>query len=90
MSTSITIYTYQQYHIRGLFGGDFNLAAWQIFIGSPNLNPAILAHTRNELIYLPFHQIKMTPTLLLNKSPNIQLAIKSTYTVYDPSNKWQA
>ena len=30
-----------KYRIRGLFGGDFNLAVWQIFIGSPNLNHAI-------------------------------------------------
>ena len=39
------------------------------------------SHTRNKLIYLPFRQIKMMPTLFLNKSPNIQLANKSTYTV---------
>ena len=24
------------YRIRGLFGGDFNLAVWRIFTGSPN------------------------------------------------------
>ena len=30
------------YHVRGLFGGDFNLAVWRIFIGSPNLNYAVL------------------------------------------------
>ena len=30
------------YHIRGLFGGDFNLVVWQIFVGSPNLNYAIV------------------------------------------------
>ena len=33
------------YHIHGLFGGDFNLAVWQIFIGSPNLNHAVLTRT---------------------------------------------
>ena len=33
------------YHIHGLFGGDFNLAVWQIFIGSPNLNHAVLPRT---------------------------------------------
>ena len=32
------------YCIRGLFGGDFNLPIWQIFIGSPNLY--YLAHTK--------------------------------------------
>ena len=30
------------YRIRGLFGGDFNLAVWQITSESPNLNRAIL------------------------------------------------
>ena len=34
-----------KYHIRGLFGGDFNLAVWRIFIGLPNLNYAILTRT---------------------------------------------
>ena len=29
------------YCIRDLFGGDLNLAVWQIFIGPPNLNNAI-------------------------------------------------
>ena len=33
------------YRIRGLFGGDFNLAVWRIFIGSPNLNYAVLTRT---------------------------------------------
>ena len=33
------------YCIRGLFGGDFNLAVWQIFVGSPNLNHAVLTRT---------------------------------------------
>ena len=33
------------YCIRGLFGGDFNLAVWQIFIGSPNLNHAVFTCT---------------------------------------------
>ena len=33
------------YRIHGLFGGDFNLAVWRIFIGSPNLNHAVLTHT---------------------------------------------
>ena len=33
------------YHIRGLFGGDFNLVVWRIFIGSPNLNYAVLTPT---------------------------------------------
>ena len=33
------------YHIRGLFGSDFNLVVWQIFIGSLNLNYAILTFT---------------------------------------------
>ena len=30
------------YCIRGLLGSDLNLAVWQIFIGLPNLNNAIL------------------------------------------------
>ena len=30
------------YHIRGLFGGDFNLAVWQITSESPNLSRVIL------------------------------------------------
>ena len=34
-----------KYRIHGLFGGDFNLAVWQIFIGSPNLNHAVLTCT---------------------------------------------
>ena len=40
------------YHICGLFGGDFNLAVWQIFIGSPNLNHAVLTrtHEMNQFI----------------------------------------
>ena len=33
------------YCICGLFGGDFNLAVWQIFITSPNLNHAFLTRT---------------------------------------------
>ena len=33
------------YRIHGLFGGDFNLAVWRIFIGSPNLNHAVLTCT---------------------------------------------
>ena len=33
------------YRIRGLFGSDFNLAVWQIFVGSPNLNHAVLTCT---------------------------------------------
>ena len=32
-------------YIHGLFGGDLNLAVWQIFIGLPNLNHAVLTHT---------------------------------------------
>ena len=30
------------YRIRGLFGGDFNLVVWRIFIDTPNLKHAIL------------------------------------------------
>ena len=30
------------YHIWGLFGDDFNLLVWRIFIGLPNLNYTIL------------------------------------------------
>ena len=33
------------YRICGLFGGDFNVAVCQIFIGSPNLNHAVLTRT---------------------------------------------
>ena len=33
------------YRICGLFGGDFNLAVWRFFIGSPNLNYAVLTRT---------------------------------------------
>ena len=40
------VYIYSNlYRIRGLFGGDFNLAVWQIFIGLPNLNHAVLTRT---------------------------------------------
>ena len=69
-----------KYCIHGLFGGDFNLTVWQIFIGLPNLNYTVVTPT-HETNYLPFCQIKMTPTLFFNKSPNIQLANKSTYMV---------
>ena len=70
-------------HIRGLFGGDFNLVVWWIFIGLPNLNHAVLTrtHEMNWFTYLPFCQIKMTSTLFLNKLPNIRLSNKSTYTI---------
>ena len=37
------------YRIRGLFGGDFNLAVWRITSESPNLNRAILK--LNQLLY---------------------------------------
>ena len=37
--------TFSIYRIRGLFGGDFNLAVWQKFIGLPNLNHAVLTRT---------------------------------------------
>ena len=37
--------SYILYRIRGLFGSDFNLAVWQIFIGLPNLNHVILTRT---------------------------------------------
>ena len=33
------------YRISGLFGGDFNLAAWQIFIALPNSNHVVLTLT---------------------------------------------
>ena len=41
------------YHICGLFGGDFNLAVWRIFIGLPNLNHAVLTrtHEMNQFIF---------------------------------------
>ena len=45
-----------KYRMHGLFGGDFNLAVWQIFIGSPNLSCTIVTPTHE--IYLPFCQIK--------------------------------
>ena len=32
------------YRIHGLFGGNFNLAVWRIFIDLPNLNHTILTH----------------------------------------------
>ena len=35
----------KNYRIRGLFGGDFNLGVWRIFIWSPNLNHTILSRT---------------------------------------------
>ena len=35
----------KEYCTRGLFGGDFNLAVWQIFIGSPSLNHTVLTRT---------------------------------------------
>ena len=35
----------KEYRICGLFGSDFNLAVWQIFIGLPNLNHAVLTRT---------------------------------------------
>ena len=31
------------YHIRGIFGGDFNLAVWRFFVCPPNLNNANIA-----------------------------------------------
>ena len=31
-----------KYRIRGIFGGDFNLAVWRITSESPNLSHAIL------------------------------------------------
>ena len=40
------------YRIRGLFGGDFNLAVWRISIGSPNLNHAVSTHTYTKCINL--------------------------------------
>ena len=33
------------YCIHGLFGSDFNLAVWQIFIGPTNLNYTVLTPT---------------------------------------------
>ena len=40
-----TNFGFQAIHIRDLFGGDFNLAVWQIFIGWSNLNYAVLTPT---------------------------------------------
>ena len=59
----------ENFYNSGLTGENFNLA---IFTGSINLNYAVLTSTR---------KIKITLTLFLNKSPNIRLANKSTYTV---------
>ena len=42
---NFTAKAYQIYRTRGLFGGDFNLAVWQIFIGSPNFNHTVLTLT---------------------------------------------
>ena len=36
---------YIDYRICGLFGSNFNLAVWSNFIGSPNLNYAVLTPT---------------------------------------------
>ena len=44
-STNDFCYTLAMYCIRGLFGCAFNLAVWQIFIGLPNLNHAVLTRT---------------------------------------------
>ena len=44
----LSIFAFEQitkYRIRGLFGGDFNLTVWRIFIGLPNLNHTILTRT---------------------------------------------
>ena len=51
-----------QYHIRGLFGGEFNLAVWQIKIKLPNLKHTILQsnrlpyyfHTTRGMAFLKF------------------------------------
>ena len=43
--SSLFIHCGMSYHIRGLFGGDFNLVVWRIFIGLLNLNYAILTPT---------------------------------------------
>ena len=51
------------YRIRGLFGGDFNMAVWRLYWFAKFKSRRFNLHTRNELIYLPFHQIKMMPTL---------------------------
>ena len=37
-----------KYHIHGLFGGDFNLAVWEFFIGSPHLHHGVLTHTHTK------------------------------------------
>ena len=33
----------QNYRIRSIFGGDFNLAVWQFFVHPPNLNDPNIA-----------------------------------------------
>ena len=38
----VTLTLTVRYRIRGLFGGDFNLAVWQITSELPNLSHAIL------------------------------------------------
>ena len=57
------------YHIRSLFGGDFNLAVWRFFICPPNLNNA---NIRSLLLLISiattaFRQIKVTPTTITDR-----------------------
>ena len=40
-----TFYIYTGYTVYVVFGGDFILVVWQVFIGSLNLNHAVLTHT---------------------------------------------
>ena len=44
-SVMVSFVVSKNHRIHGLFGGDFNLAVWRIFIGSPNLNHAVLTRT---------------------------------------------
>ena len=72
--TLVQLYPVIIYHICGLFGGDFNLAVWRIIISLANYYwfakfklRRLNSHTQNELIYLLFRQIKMTPTLFFKQ-----------------------
>ena len=62
------MHTMPLYHIRGIFGGDFNLAVWR-FSSPPNLNDA---NIRSFIAIIciaatAFRQIKVAPTTITDR-----------------------
>ena len=56
------------YRLRGLFGGDFNLAVWRFFTCPPNLNKAnIVLELSICIAATTFCQIKVMPTTITNR-----------------------